>query len=176
MNSYFEISANTVTCYANICNCYYKQSRVLLIPLWFVVSIITEENDEFQLQVGENKGVICFSSEFTDPLNPIQGHFGTPGMESLCTRILIRERERKAETQALRSTVQNVLCSSFILFKEKVIGRDWAVYIFLIIVIRRNSLKIPYFLNYVVNKQNNKKTEIPSTFSRKTKGYKSFTC
>lgn len=100
MNSYFEISANTVTCYVNICNCYYKQSRVLLIPLWFVVSIITEENDEFQLQVGENKGVICFSSEFTDPLNPIQGHFRTPGMESLCTRILIRERESKAETQA----------------------------------------------------------------------------
>lgn len=69
-------------------------------PLWFVVSLITEENDEIQLQVGENKGVICFSSVFTDPLNPIQGHFRTPGMDSLCTRILIRERETKAETQA----------------------------------------------------------------------------
>lgn len=30
------------------------------MPLWFVVSPIIEGNDEFQLWVSENSGVICF--------------------------------------------------------------------------------------------------------------------
>lgn len=54
----------------------------------------------FSYRLVKIKVQFCFPSEFTDPLNSIQGCFRAPRIESLSTLVLIRERERKAETQA----------------------------------------------------------------------------
>ena len=44
---------------------------ILLILLWLVAYVQVEGNEEFQLEVSENKDIIFSPFKFTDPLNSI---------------------------------------------------------------------------------------------------------
>lgn len=98
-----------------------KDTDILILP-WFLSMFIIKWNAKFQLEVGENKDVICFLSKFSNLLIlPIKTSLRKPGgFSQSIWNILLRciiELKKK-------SVVDTVIFSSFSLLTNN--DTKWA--------------------------------------------------